>query len=79
MMKPCPFCGGSPIMKTDYDTDGSEATWKFIECSKCRARSGGKWFSPGNDCPIFYEEVRDQWNIRNDVSKNEALTRQEEL
>lgn len=65
LLKPCPFCGDqSPIMHSSYDTDGSDATWKFIKCHKCGARTQGKWFSHGNDCPIFYEEVRDQWNIR---------------
>lgn len=63
-LKPCPFCGdNNAFMRTDYDTDGSNCTWKYIEC-KCGIRTRGKWFSGSNDCPIFYEEVRYEWNKR---------------
>lgn len=65
MLKPCPFCGSEKnYIKTRYDEDGSDATWKFVECSNCGCRTRGKWFTASNDCPIFYEEVRDEWNKR---------------
>lgn len=64
-MKPCPFCGEThPYIHTEYETDGSEAIWKFVKCQKCGARTRGKWFTRGNDCPLFYQEVRDEWNNR---------------
>lgn len=60
----CPFCGSGSEIRTSYDNDGSNAVWKFVQCNGCGSRTMGKWFSPGNDCPLFYEEVRDQWNRR---------------
>lgn len=65
LLKECPFCGDKDAsIRTEYDNDGSNTTWKYVECIKCRSRTAGKWFSGTNDCPIFYEEVRDQWNQR---------------
>lgn len=73
VLKPCPFCGTkNPQMKTSYDTDGSDAIWKYVECFKCGARTRGKWFTPGNDCPQFYAEVREYWNSRNDSPEGEV-------
>lgn len=66
LLKDCPFCGSEAHISTEYETDGSDCTWKFVRCSKCGARTRGKWFSGHNDCPIFYEEVRDEWNQRTD-------------
>ena len=64
-LKPCPFCGDkNPWISTSYDNDGSNSTWKYVKCIKCHARTGGKWFTGNNDCPQFYEEVRDEWNTR---------------
>lgn len=64
-LKPCHFCGNKRVlMKTDYDTVGNDCTLNYIECDKCGARTRGKWVSANNDCPQFYEEVRDQWNFR---------------
>lgn len=62
-LKPCPFCGSEAYMASDHDPDGY-GKFRFMECRKCRARSTGKYHSNGNDCPIFYEEVRALWNTR---------------
>lgn len=66
------FCGDLPKMKTEYSSDYSDTTWKYIQCDTCRVRTLGKWYSKGNDCPIFYQEVRDEWNVFIDLalSKN---------
>lgn len=64
-LKPCPFCASEKVsMGVDYDHDGSNTTWRFIQCRDCGSRGKSKWHSPGNDCPLFYEEIRDAWNRR---------------
>ena len=59
----CPFCGGKSHIGRESDLDGF-GTFYFVQCDKCRARSGQKYVSTGNDCPLFYAEVRDEWNRR---------------
>lgn len=65
-LKPCPFCGSPEVhIVRDYDYEGaSTCVHVSVECRKCRARSGSNWYSEGNDCPKFYEEIRDRWNTR---------------
>ncbi|HBB9211321.1 TPA: DUF551 domain-containing protein [Escherichia coli] len=63
-LKACPFCGAdnARIQKElDYDDMGY---FYYVECPDCRSRSGSKFCSHGNDCPIFYSEVRSEWNDR---------------
>lgn len=67
-LKPCPFCGGAAHIAREYDPDGF-GKFYFVKCSKCRAQSGLKYASNGNDCPIFYSEVRSEWNQRTDDSE----------
>lgn len=31
-LKPCPFCGGKPYIKTEYDMDGF-GNFRSVECS----------------------------------------------
>lgn len=59
---PCPFCGGAPSMAHRHDED--DCYWSFIEC-KCGVRTRGHWVSRRSEtCPIHFEEVRDEWNLR---------------
>ncbi|WP_422383241.1 hypothetical protein [Roseibium album] len=61
--KPCPFCGDAAFIRTSYDED--ECYWAWVECKGCGARTRGHWASDSsNTCPIFYAEVRDDWNQR---------------
>ncbi len=63
MLKPCAHCGGKAHVLTDYDANG--ITWKFVGCWDCGLRTRGKWLSsPSDDCPMFYEDVRAEWNAR---------------
>lgn len=72
-MKPCPFCGGAPHIVSEYEPY-SESGGKFyrVRCGSCRAQSAAKYASQGNDCPIFYAEVRDEWNQRHEENPAEA-------
>ena len=75
-LKPCPFCGGEKVgMATEHDADGF-GMFKFIACKACGASSRRHFVSNGNECPQFYEEVRDSWNSRH---VDEAEVEQEEL
>lgn len=62
-LKPCPFCGSSALVASEPDTNDF-GVFRFVECMTCRARSGGKFHSHGNDCPQTYAEVRAAWNRR---------------
>lgn len=62
-LKPCPFCGGSARMASEHDMDGF-GMFRYVECRQCHARSRPKYHGNGNDCPQFYQEVRDAWNSR---------------
>ncbi|PTA90959.1 hypothetical protein C9415_21575 [Kluyvera sp. Nf5] len=69
---PCPFCGHTvPYLTSepDHPEYGSGGRFYYVKCPKCRAQSGSKYASPGNDCQIFYSEVRDEWNQRAVESK----------
>lgn len=60
-LKPCPFCGGPADIRHSHDEDG--CYWAAVKCRKCGASTRGKWASNRSDtCPIFYGEVRDEWN-----------------
>lgn len=63
---PCPFCGGHAYItsEADHPEYGSGGRFYFVKCHSCRAQSGSKYASPGNDCPNFYAEVREEWNQR---------------
>lgn len=63
ILKPCPFCDGNAHISKRWDSDGDH-TWVYVYCEKCRVETCGKWYTGNNDCPNFYAEVRDQWNIR---------------
>lgn len=64
-IKPCPFCGGKPHIASEYEPY-SESGGKFywVRCGSCRAQSAKKYAAQGNDCPVFYSEVWDEWNQR---------------
>ena len=72
-LKACPCCGSERVRLTKtYDTDGTE--WHYVECADCGLRTRGKWVStPDNTCPIFFEEVRSQWNHRKAAARIEEL------
>lgn len=63
---PCPFCGGAAHVSSEADHPeyGSGGRFYFVRCGTCRAQSGSKYAAPGNDCAIFYSEVRAEWNQR---------------
>ncbi|BEA28026.1 hypothetical protein DLV94_09005 [Shigella flexneri] len=63
---PCPFCGGAAHVasEADHPEYGSGGRFYFVRCGTCRAQSGSKYAAPGNDCAIFYSEVRAEWNQR---------------
>ncbi|HFN3475744.1 TPA: Lar family restriction alleviation protein [Enterobacter hormaechei] len=63
---PCPFCGGVAHVasEAEHPEYGSGGRFYFVRCGSCRAQSGSKYAGPGNDCPIFYSEVRSEWNQR---------------
>jgi hypothetical protein len=61
-LKPCPFCGASAFMAREHDPD--DIAWSYVRCRGCGVSTRGKWYSAGNDCPLLYEEVRDEWNTR---------------
>ena len=63
LLKPCPFCGSTEAYLR-RSTDQDDCTFVHVECRNCRAKSADKWFSRGNDCPLFYQEIRDAWNNR---------------
>lgn len=65
-LKSCPFCGSDKVdLRREHDTEADLlCTFVFVECRTCRARSGSNWFWEGNDCPQFYEEIRERWNTR---------------
>ena len=61
-LKPCPFCGGNSISfrsTPDMDTDGK---FHCVSCNECGAKSREKFAMDA--CPLFYEELRNQWNTR---------------
>ena len=62
-LKPCPFCGGEARITSEYDTDGF-GTFHKVECRTCGASSKQHFVSRGNDCPQYYQEGRDDWNMR---------------
>ncbi len=68
-LKPCPFCGGNPRIDTEYDMDGF-GNFHKVECSDCGASSKAHFCTQGNECPQYYQEVRDEWQNRAD----DALT-----
>lgn len=60
---PCPFCGDKAGVNREHCLDGS-GIFLTVKCGKCRAKSGEKYHTHGNDCPQTYQEVRDLWNTR---------------
>lgn len=67
-LKPCPFCGYRHVYVKSEAADPFDDVGRFyyVYCPNCQARSGASYASNGNDCPIFYSEVRDEWNRRAD-------------
>lgn len=62
-LKPCQFCGGKASIDKEYDMDGF-GNFHRVECTKCGAQSKSHFATTGNDCPQYYQEVRDSWNER---------------
>jgi hypothetical protein len=72
-LKSCPFCGKKATLTHSYDPDG--CYWAYIKCNGCEVRSRGKWTSVRSDaCPLFYEEVRDEWNTRAQAATGAQVT-----
>lgn len=67
-LKPCPFCGGDASIARDHCIDGG-GIFLSVKCHTCRAKSGEKYHSHGNDCPQTYQEVRDAWNTRAEAAE----------
>lgn len=71
-LKLCPFCGGDAYISKRWDSDGDH-TWVYVCCAKCKVETCGKWYTGNNDCPNFYAEVRNQWNIRIDEARRQNI------
>lgn len=64
-LKPCPFCGNESVSiqsESDHPEYGSGGRFYYVRCPSCRAQSGSKYAH--EVCPIFYSEVRQEWNNR---------------
>lgn len=64
-LKPCPFCGNEAVSiqsESDHPEYGSGGRFYYVRCPSCRAQSGSKYAH--EVCPIFYSEVRQEWNNR---------------
>ena len=60
-LKTCLSCGGKASICKDIDADG--CVWHFVQCHKCGIRTRGKWVSStSSECPMHYEDVRNEWN-----------------
>lgn len=70
-LKACPFCGGEASIRSEYDSDGY-GYFHWVECKKCRSRSASHFASQGNECPIYYQGVRSDWNNRQHENKLKA-------
>ena len=65
-MELCPACESDrSSMRSERDADGF-GTFYWIQCSNCGFRSREHFAS--EECPQFFQEVRDSWNIRIKVS-----------
>lgn len=70
-LKVCPFCEGEASIRSECDMDGF-GYFHWVECKKCRARSANHFVSQGNECPQYYQEVREDWNNRPHENKLKA-------
>lgn len=77
-LKPCPFCGGKARIDTEYDMDGF-GNFHKVECSDCGASSKPHFATQGNECPQYYQEVRDDWQNRTDDKLKEENTKLKEM
>jgi hypothetical protein len=68
-LKPCPMCAGRASIRHTRDADNTK--WLHVECGNCGCRTRGKWTA--EECPLFYAEVRDEWNTRAESSPQAAL------
>jgi Lar family restriction alleviation protein len=55
-LKPCPFCGGTDIRKTD------NGHYEWLYCADCDCK--GPWIDPPDDHCWTGTEMADQWNTR---------------
>ncbi|MCV6826034.1 MULTISPECIES: Lar family restriction alleviation protein [Halocynthiibacter] len=60
---PCPFCEGKAHIHREPCVEGM-GYYCAVKCSKCGGKSPEKYYSNGNDCPLFYEDLRNLWNTR---------------
>lgn len=67
-LKNCPFCGGKAHIDTEYDMDGF-GNFHKVECLDCGASSKQHFCTQGNECPEYYNEVREDWQNRADNDK----------
>lgn len=74
-LKPCPFCGGKPRIDTEYDMDGF-GNFHKVKCSNCFASSKAHFASSGNECPKYYQEVREEWQKRTESTELEKLRKE---
>lgn len=73
-IKPCPFCGGEASLHTEACPDGGGTYWN-VKCRECGASSLGRYISHGNECPLGFQEIRDQWNVRHIEITDEMVER----
>ena len=62
----CAACVAATLAAYHLANNGKEGWgwFVFIECSDCRSSSRKHYVSGSNDCPLFYEEVRNDWEKR---------------
>lgn len=68
----CPACGGKPFIRRSHDADGMR--WSHVECQGCGLRTRGKWVASSSDeCPIFFQEVWEEWPRRAPASQAQRV------
>jgi Lar family restriction alleviation protein len=63
-LKPCPFCGGSAVVRGDEPSRWADCWDLFVECSDCDARGPTFVLEHHHPIPEIVRLAVDQWNVR---------------
>jgi hypothetical protein len=79
VLKPCPFCGGRPILETCHRAfiGGESTRVAFVRCSRCNARSGRielRKYGASSHSQKANQIAVDAWNARNDGQGRQEAT-----